>query len=90
MTRSNADTIAASAGIGRFVVVFNSIEDPTHAQASTIFAAMARLDVRVLDRSIPGNVLVEGCEEDVAAMLVDFKEWSYAPVAWLAPAAAAA
>ena len=70
---------------GQFVVVFHRIEDPTEAQSSTVFAAMTLLGVRVVDASLPGSVLVEGREEDVAAMLAGSTEWTYASVARLGP-----
>jgi hypothetical protein len=77
--------MTSNTGGGQFFVVFNSINDLTQAQKSTIFEAMTLLGVRILDESIPGNFLVEGREQVVASMVAGSKDWTYTPVARLGP-----
>lgn len=69
----------------RFVIVFHRIDDPSQAQKSTLFAAMSLMGVRLIDGTVPGNVLVEGREESVAALLEGSTEWTYTSVRQLIP-----
>lgn len=60
--------------MSRFVVLYQGISDPSTQEERTLVSALKR--VKVVDR-MPGTVLVEGDEADVASAVRQVPNWTF-------------
>lgn len=61
--------------MSRFVVIYQGSSDPSTQEERSLVSALK--SVKVVDR-LPGTVLVEGNEADVASAVRQCKNWTFA------------
>lgn len=61
--------------MSRFVVVYNGLSDPPPAEERALVSAL-RKSATVVD-SMPGSILVDGAEAEVASVVGKRPNWKY-------------
>jgi hypothetical protein len=62
--------------MGRFILLYGGVEDPSVKEQKRLLSALK--NAVVLD-SMPGSILVEGMEGELALAMAHEKDWSFSP-----------
>lgn len=63
--------------MSRFVLLYQGTSDPSHQEERSVVSALKT--AKVVDR-IPGSILVEGPESEVASVVRRCQNWTFSPV----------
>jgi hypothetical protein len=64
--------------MGSFVIVYKGQGSPSDSEEREVLSALARKSARVVDQ-MPGTIMVEGSESEVASALRGRSSWRLSP-----------
>ncbi|MGK2897262.1 MAG: hypothetical protein ACSLE9_01050 [Burkholderiaceae bacterium] len=59
------------------MILYQGVTDPPVGEERSLVSSLKR--ARVIDR-MPGNILVDGSEAEVASVVKKLKQWTFSPV----------